>query len=245
MQVSLYRLAVVVCPPATGPSAGSIGRRLSLSAGQLSLSVVSWPFPPFPPPRDVYVHGHLCWLIVYWPVVSNSYRASMFGAISMRQPAIGRPWLLLSVVYHFSAAGGKRSAGCWLITAAIRPLFCNGCCSATILQWPLFGHHCLANRHYSAIVRPIAVVRPPLQPLFGYHLAVIRPIAIVRPPLQPLLGYHLAAVRTPSVDVRPPCAAGRPNHSNAKRNETTSYSLYFTCLTRGFALAMASFAATL
>ena len=152
---------------------------------------------------------------------------------------------MLSVVYHFSAAGGKRSAGCWLITAAIRPLFCNGYCSATILQWPLFGHHCLANRRYSATVRPIAAVRQPLQPLFGYHLAVIRPIAIVRPPLQPLLGYHLAAVRTPSVDVRPPCAAGRPNHSNAKRNETTSYSLYFTCLTRGFALAMASFAATL
>ena len=193
MQVSLYRLAVVVCPPATGPSAGSIGRRLSLSAGQLSLSVVSWPFPPFPPPRDVYVHGHLCWLIVYWPVVSNSYRASMFGAISMRQPAIGRPWLLLSVVYHFSAAGGKRSASCWLSGAIRRlPLFtgrltlghhlasrpvaihrsllsscpANHCRhSATILQWPLFGHHCLANRHYSAIVRPIAVVRLPLRPI--------------------------------------------------------------------------------
>ena len=154
----------------------------------MSLSSVSWPFPPFLPPRDVYVHGHLCWLIVYWPVVSNSYRASMFGAISLRQPAIGRLWLLLSVVYHFSAAGGKRSAGCWLITAAIRPLFCNGCCSATILQWPLFGHHCLANRRYSATVRPIAAVRQPLQPLFGYHLAVIRPIAIVRPPLQLPLG---------------------------------------------------------
>ena len=197
MQVSLYRLAVVVCPPATGPSAGSIGRRLSLSAGQLSLSTVSWPFLPFPPPRDVYVHGHLCWLIVNWPVVSNSYRASMFGAISMRQPAIGSPWLLLSVIYHFSAAGGKRSASCWLSGAIRRlPLFtgrltlghhlasrpvaihrsllsscpANHCRhSATILQWPLFGRHSPLFGH-----RCLAATWP----LFGH----CRPSA-VQPPL--------------------------------------------------------------
>ena len=47
---------------------------------------------------------------------------------------------------------------------------------------------CRYSAATSAIVRPIAVVQPPLHPLFGYHLAVVRlPLDCSQPLFGPLL----------------------------------------------------------